>query len=68
MGDYAQQNLRVTRAKEDITSNWSSDEQQRALFATMDSSVANQLEEEDSFLQVVLFDSSYEEALNQLLD
>jgi len=67
MSENTRENLRVSRAKEEITANWSADEQQRALCATMDSSIANELEEEDSFLQVVLMDSSYEEALNQLL-
>jgi hypothetical protein len=69
MGSFGQMEMekRVEDAKIYIQDNWNTDEMNTALNATMDSSLANDLEEQNSPLIIVLFDSSYEEALNQLL-
>ena len=58
--------IRTTKAKTYILENWTEDEMGEALNATMDSSIADKLEQEDSHLLVATFDSSYEEALNQI--
>ena len=69
MSSFGQMEMekRVEDAKIYIQDNWSTDEMNTALNATMDSSLANDLEEQNSPLIIVLFDSSYEEALNQIL-
>jgi len=69
MGNFGQMEMekRVEDAKIYIQDNWNTDEMNTALNATMDSSLANDLEEQNSPLIIALFDSSYEEALNQIL-